>query len=601
MADSDMTMMAMGAAALALVGTGVSMALFNNTTKEEDEGPDGFAVEEPAKKKGKKDKKKAKKAKKAAPSPAPEAASSASEAEAEDTQDPEPEPEPEKVEEVEVAAKKPKKKKKKAKKAVVVEAPKVDTAAAAKLAKQLEKQKKKAEKQAQYEAKQKAEGLLAANGWTTVASTQSTKPVVVLAPAGAGEAPAPVVTIDLGECAGMIIGKKGANIQHIQSTSGANIDIDKTSNQAIIKGGAANVAAAAKMINDVLAREGSKTSGQLQVPKDMHRKIVGQGFQGIRDIQDETNTRIEVPKRDDPSDILTISGQADGIEHAKRLILTKIAKFNSNSLHFPYGHYPLGGKGVIRLFLANKGAKLMEVQTGSKADINIDRAKEEFVINGEESAYVRDAFTMISEILNTYGKVHEFKVADARMAGRIIGAGGEQIRNLESKSGAQIDRVDSLNFKVTGTAANVAKAQTMINAVLSGEADDIFLKAGEVKKELDIPRHCVGSIIGQKGAQIRALEESTKASIRVDRDSVGDTIKVKVFGQPSTVEAAIAAIEAIVATVKDTVAAKAQSAEQLAAKIELTGEEFNQDKFAEAQVTGQSWGQAADGDDADAW
>ena len=258
----------------------------------------------------------------------------------------------------------------------------------------------------------------------------------------------------------------------------ANIDIDKTSNQAIIKGGAANVAAAAKMINDVLAREGSKTSGQLQVPKDMHRKIVGQGFQGVRDIQDLTNTRIEVParpwsmlrvameccaapecarahthtpgadpasflrgsltphavsccvnpfacgvcqvpKRDDPSDILTIQGQVEGIEHAKRLILTKIAKFNSNSLHFPYGHYPLGGKGVIRLFLANKGAKLMEVTSTSKADINIDREKEEFIINGEESAYVRDAFTMISEILNTYGKVHEFKVADARLVSRL--------------------------------------------------------------------------------------------------------------------------------------------------------------------------------------
>jgi len=477
----------------------------------------------------------------------------------------------------------------------------VDTAAAAKLAKQLEKQKKKAEKQAEREAKRASEGLPSGGGWTTVASTQSTKPVVVLAPAGAGEAPAPVVTIDLGECAGMIIGKKGANIQHIQTTSGANIDIDKTSNQAIIKGGAANVAAAAKMINDVLAREGSKTSGQLQVPKDMHRKIVGQGFQGVRDIQDLTNTRIEVPKRDDPSDILTIQGQVEGIEHAKRLILTKIAKFNSNSLHFPYGHYPLGGKGVIRLFLANKGAKLMEVTSTSKADINIDREKEEFIINGEESAYVRDAFTMISEILNTYGKVHEFKVADARLAGRIIGAKGEQIRNLEAKSGAQIDRVDSLNFKVTGTAESVAKAQTMINAVLSGEADDIFLKAGEVKKELDIPRHCIGSIIGQKGAQIRALEESTKASIRVDRDSSGETSKVKVFGQPATVNAAVAAIEAIVATVKDTVAAKAQSAEQLAAQIELTGEEFNQDKFAEAQISGQSWGQAADGDDADAW
>ena len=162
------------------------------------------------------------------------------------------------------------------------------------------------------------------------------------------------------------------------------------------------------------------------------------------------------------------------------------------------------------------------------------------------------------------------------------GAGGAQIRNLEGKSGAQIDRVDSLNFKITGTADAVAKCKAMVDLVLSGEADDIFLKPGEIKKDdFSVPRAAVGTIIGQKGAKIRELEETTGANIRVDRGAQSDPTQVKIFGKPACVAAAVTAIEAIVKEVNATVSSKAQTAEQLAAMQQLTGEEFNADVFTE--------------------
>ena len=56
-------------------------------------------------------------------------------------------------------------------------------------------------------------------------------------------------------------------------------------------------------------------------------------------------------------------------------------------------------------------------------------------------------------------------------------------------------------------AKHVAKCKAMVDLVLSGEADDIFLKPGEIKKDdFSVPRAAVGTIIGQKGAKIRELE-----------------------------------------------------------------------------------------------
>ena len=122
-----------------------------------------------------------------------------------------------------------KKKKKKAKKAKVAEPKKeepkkVDTAAARKLEKQIEKQKKKAEKAAERAAKGEAPKESSGGGWTTVPTYVSTKPAPVVVVAADGSAPvAPRLEIDLGDCVGKIIGRKGANIQLIQETSGVSL------------------------------------------------------------------------------------------------------------------------------------------------------------------------------------------------------------------------------------------------------------------------------------------------------------------------------------------------------------------------------------------
>jgi len=52
------------------------------------------------------------------------------------------------------------------------------------------------------------------------------------------------------------------------------------------------------------------------IPKDHHRYILGKGGQKLQDLEKKTATKISIPKPNDSSDQITISGPKEGIEKA---------------------------------------------------------------------------------------------------------------------------------------------------------------------------------------------------------------------------------------------------------------------------------------------
>jgi len=60
----------------------------------------------------------------------------------------------------------------------------------------------------------------------------------------------------------------------------------------------------------------------VQVPKDMHGKVIGRGAATLKDIQsDYPGVRVTVPKRDDPSDEIVIEGPPTAVAAAKARVL----------------------------------------------------------------------------------------------------------------------------------------------------------------------------------------------------------------------------------------------------------------------------------------
>ena len=54
----------------------------------------------------------------------------------------------------------------------------------------------------------------------------------------------------------------------------------------------------------------------VKIPKEHHRFLLGKGGQKLKDLQEVTGTKIEIPRAETNSDEIRISGPREGIEKA---------------------------------------------------------------------------------------------------------------------------------------------------------------------------------------------------------------------------------------------------------------------------------------------
>ena len=115
---------------------------------------------------------------------------------------------------------------------------------------------------------------------------------------------------------GKIIGSKGSKIRELSEQSGARIDIDKRTNNVLIRGKPEQVLAAKALI-EAIVKEDADRRLTFEVDPDMCPVIIGRGGETIQGLQSESNTRINVDKH---SSKITITGDPENVLKAKELI-----------------------------------------------------------------------------------------------------------------------------------------------------------------------------------------------------------------------------------------------------------------------------------------
>ena len=60
----------------------------------------------------------------------------------------------------------------------------------------------------------------------------------------------------------------------------------------------------------------TQTSQTLSIPKEHHRFILGKGGERLQKLETDTATKISIPKANEDTDLITITGPKDGIELA---------------------------------------------------------------------------------------------------------------------------------------------------------------------------------------------------------------------------------------------------------------------------------------------
>ena len=115
----------------------------------------------------------------------------------------------------------------------------------------------------------------------------------------------------------------------------------------------------------------------------------------------------------------------------------------------------------------------------------------------------------------------------AAYVGRVIGKGGEMIRDLQARSGVQID-VDQARMPefgtvtYTGLPSKIALAKDLVAVLCKEGTTDKDLPLGEAKmRALSVPANVIGKIIGRGGEMIRDLQTKSQAKIQVDHSGAG--------------------------------------------------------------------------------
>ncbi|KAG7345283.1 KH domain containing protein [Nitzschia inconspicua] len=116
----------------------------------------------------------------------------------------------------------------------------------------------------------------------------------------------------------------------------------------------------------------------------------------------------------------------------------------------------------------------------------------------------------------------------ALYVGRVIGKGGEMIRDLQARSGARIDVDQNVPpgmprvITYRGTRKTVDFAKRLVYMLCQENVNEADLPLGEARREyLRVPASSVGKIIGRGGEMIRELQNRSHAKIQVDHSGGG--------------------------------------------------------------------------------
>lgn len=78
-----------------------------------------------------------------------------------------------------------------------------------------------------------------------------------------------------------------------------------------------------------------QASSTVAIPKEHHRFVIGKNGEKLQELELKTATKIQIPRPDDPSNQIKISGTKEGLEKAKHEILLISAEQVMPRLHQP--------------------------------------------------------------------------------------------------------------------------------------------------------------------------------------------------------------------------------------------------------------------------
>jgi len=252
------------------------------------------------------------------------------------------------------------------------------------------------------------------------------------------------------------------------------------------------------------------------------------------EITKTTGARIEMSVAKDNSLSFIVSGKADAVPKAKKLILEKFQTQSSHSVRIPKEHH--------KLILGKKGARLqsLEVATGTKISVpNVNDSSELITIVGSREGIAKatnDIMSRSSELLKQY--VESFSVPKMYHP-FLTGGNNSNVNALNSEYDVRINippnNVHSDDITVMGEKEAIAK----VKDILIKTYTDMEKTCGTISVEVAKAQH--KHVVGVKGSNISEIMTLFGVSVEVpSQESELNTITLR--GPPEKIGSALNAV-----------------------------------------------------------
>lgn len=257
---------------------------------------------------------------------------------------------------------------------------------------------------------------------------------------------------------------------------------------------------------------------EVMCPNAAAGKVIGHGGETINSIQTKTGAHVRIqpssevapgaPRR------VTINGAPGPVADAVRIVEDIIRETEikggggagggggGNQVEF---HLPVPQEMVGRV-IGRGGETIRRLQDESGARIQVERDSNRVLIKGDPEKAQR-AKELVLDIVNTPAPTRDTPKSDyvkhsmpaGGCEGKIIGKGGESIRDLCQRTGAkiQIDK-DSASVTIQGKQEQVDEAIKLVQAIIA-EGPTVYMRPGGLPGQGEQKPYIPGSVGGAGG------------------------------------------------------------------------------------------------------
>lgn len=322
----------------------------------------------------------------------------------------------------------------------------------------------------------------------------------------------------------------------IMQSTGATIETSYAKDQSLTFVVIGKQDAVLEAKREILKRFQTQSSSSVDIPKEYHGFILGKGGAKLKELEKQTATKITIPKENEPSGKIVVSGPKEGIEkalHEIQMISDERSKQAYERLEVPKIYHPF--------ITGAHNERIRTITEGLGVKVNIPPLsvhKDEISIAGERDGVLKAKHAILQIYEEMKRKCATVSVEVRKSQHKyVIGPKGSGIAEILQDSGVSVEMPPTDTDKETITLRGPQEKLGLALTKVYEKANSV--STAEVKAPSWIHRH----IIGKKGSGIRSITQDFP-KVHVEMEDKAD--KIIVEGPVEEVERVRVALQATV-------------------------------------------------------